>query len=117
MCWCWVCALFCLANLTALRWQAGRCAATLHLQRAPSGAAPHPSLPCRSTLPAAPPCPPASHACAHTCRSPLQLACGTVLLVDETPLGEGRLSEAGITSFSTLSTLVQQQVTARLAAR
>ena len=33
-----------------------------------------------------------------------------MLLVDETPMGEGRLSETGMTSFEALSTLVQQQV-------
>eukprot|EP00967_Tisochrysis_lutea_P102049 scaffold153457_cov18-Tisochrysis_lutea.AAC.1 len=44
----------------------------------------------------------------HT-RSPLQLSNGTVLLVDETPMGEGRLSETGLSSFQALNTLIQEQ--------
>uniref|UniRef100_A0A7S3QV56 Mini-chromosome maintenance complex-binding protein n=1 Tax=Dunaliella tertiolecta TaxID=3047 RepID=A0A7S3QV56_DUNTE len=42
-------------------------------------------------------------------RSPLQLSNGTVLLVDETPMGEGRLSETGLSSFQALNTLIQEQ--------
>ncbi|KAF5831261.1 mini-chromosome maintenance replisome factor-domain-containing protein, partial [Dunaliella salina] len=42
-------------------------------------------------------------------RSPLQLSDGTVLLVDETHVGEGRLSEMGLSSFLALNTLVREQ--------
>jgi hypothetical protein len=40
----------------------------------------------------------------------LQLTNGTVLLVDETPMGEGRLTDTGISSFQALNTMVEQQV-------
>eukprot|EP00798_Chlamydomonas_sp_ICE-L_P004636 gene4636-14832_t len=45
-------------------------------------------------------------------RSPLQLPPGTCLLVDETVMDEGTLSEIGVASFQTLSKLLQEQVLA-----
>jgi hypothetical protein len=43
-------------------------------------------------------------------RSPLQLAAGTVLVVDETVMGTGKLSEGGIASFQALYGVLQDQV-------
>ncbi|MEW5299904.1 MAG: hypothetical protein WDW38_002727 [Sanguina aurantia] len=50
------------------------------------------------------------HASNRICCSPLQLAVGTVLLLDETVMGAGQLDATGLRSLQSIATCVQEQV-------
>ena len=48
--------------------------------------------------------------CVMSCRSPLQLPKGGLLLIDELTLGEGKLSETGVKSLQALNGMLLNQV-------